>query len=511
MSLRWRLTLWSSIVLAVLIAALGVLAVFFVRYFLFENVDANLDRQTTATLSYIFQRQQQNLRGLGDEQRVDAVFYTIINAQGGIESKDRDIPINTDYFLRALDGETVIGTQTLADGSSVRVMLKRIIYHPTGEVIGVLQAATPLAYTDQILRELTLLLGLTSLVLLVLGAVGSFLLTGRAFRAVAQVTKKVNQIELSQDLSQRLPEATGDDEVSTLAKTFNRILARLEGAFDAQRRFVADSSHELRTPLTVIKSNLHLLRQTRSPVERTELLSVTEGEVSHLNRMVDDLLYMAQMQAGHDLKPVLRPVELDSLLLDVFARARPLASLKHQKLALTHEDVAATMGDRDQLQHLLLNLVDNAIKYTGDGGLITLGLWAEEGWARVEVSDNGRGIEEAELPLVFDRFFRTADARQNQRNGSGLGLAIVKSITEAHGGKIEVYSRLGEGTTFRLWLRLLASPQPARLNEHDDQPNETLASPPLREPSYAADEEMAGDARESGVTRTTTGSRTFFP
>ncbi|MEO8286798.1 MAG: HAMP domain-containing sensor histidine kinase [Chloroflexota bacterium] len=486
MSLRWRLTLWSSIVLAVLIAVLGLLAFFFVRYFLFEGVDANLDRQTTATLTYVYQRQDQNLQDLGQENRVDAVFYTIINLEGVIESKDRDIPINPDYVLQALEGDTVVKTQLLPNGGSVRVMLKPIRVRPSNRIGGVLQAATPLAYIDQVLSEMTILLSITSFALLVVGAFGSYMLTGRAFRAVAQVTKKVHQIELSQDISQRLPESGRDDEVSTLIVTFNRLLSRLQEAFEAQRRFVADSSHELRTPLTVIKSNLHLLRQTSSPSERVELLGIAEGEVARLNRMVNDLLYMAQMQAGHDLKPILSPVELDSLLLDVFARARPLTTLKHQKLTLIHEDIAATMGDRDQIQHLLLNLLDNAIKYTGEGGIITLGLWTEEGWGRIEVSDNGPGIPEAELPLVFDRFFRTQDARQTERNGSGLGLSIVKSIIDAHNGKIEVYSKIGEGTTFRIWLRIIDSPLAPELDYDVDQP-EVLPAPSIAtEPTLAS-------------------------
>lgn len=210
------------------------------------------------------------------------------------------------------------------------------------------------------------------------------------------------------------------------------------------------------------------MRQTADPEERTDLLGVTEGEVSRLNRMVNDLLYMAQMQAGHDLKPVLRSVELDSLLLDVFARARPLALLKKQKIALIHEDISATMGDRDQLHHLLLNLLDNAIKYTGEGGQITLGLWNDKEWARIEVADNGPGIAEEDVPHIFDRFFRTSDARMNQRQGSGLGLAIVKSITDSHGGKIEVYSRPNLGTTFRLWLKLIDSPQAPAFDDEFD-------------------------------------------
>jgi two-component system, OmpR family, sensor kinase len=433
----------------------------------------------------------QNLQDIGlFNNPVDAVFYTIWDDTGHIFQYDRQMPIKPDDVTLALQGQTVIDTIPLGDGSTVRVIFKPIRYTRTNQIEGVLQASTPLGYIDQLTNEITLLLSLAAVALLLIGAIGSYLLTGRAFRAVAHVNRKVNQIEMSQDLTQRLPESGSTDEIGTLVTTFNRLLARLQSAFETQRHFVADSSHELRTPLTVIKSNLYLLRQPNSAADRSELLSVTEGEVARLNRMVDDLLYMAQMQAGHDLKPVLRPVELDSLLLDVFARARPLAMLKHQKLTLIHEDIAASMGDRDQLQHLLLNLLDNAIKYTGDEGMVTLGLWSDDGWARIEVSDNGPGIAEEELPLIFERFFRTADARQNQRNGSGLGLAIVKSITDSHNGKIEVYSRLGEGTTFRLWLRLMDAPQSPSLDYEDDQPADLLPSPSAtREiqpsPSYA--------------------------
>jgi two-component system OmpR family sensor kinase len=487
MSLRWRLTLWSSLVLAIVVAVLGTLAVITVRSFLLQRVDTNLNQQTTASLlPFVTQRQEQNLQSISINinNPVDAVFYTIWDNKGQVYQYDRQMPVKPDDITLALQGQTVIDTIPLGDGSTVRVMFKPI-YNHIGQVVGVLQASTPLGYIDQVTSEITLLLGLAAVALLLIGAVGSYLLTGRAFRAVAHVNSKVNQIVMSQDLTQRLPESGSADEIGRLVTTFNRLLARLESAFETQRRFVADSSHELRTPLTVIKSNLHLLHQPNSASERSELLSVTEGEVARLNRMVDDLLYMAQMQAGHDLKPVLRPVELDSLLLDMFARARPLAMLKHQKLSLIHEDIAASMGDRDQLQHLLLNLLDNAIKYTGEEGIVTLGLWSDDGWARIEVSDNGPGIAEEDLPLIFDRFFRTADARQNQRNGSGLGLAIVKSIAESHNGKVEVYSRLGEGTTFRLWLRLMDAPQSPSLDYEDDQPAALM--PP---PSPAATSEL---------------------
>ena len=459
MSLRWRLTLLSTLTMAVVFAAFSALAVFTVRYFLYQTIDDNLDRQSRQNLNYILNHPSDSANRQNQNQ-VDAVFYTVINADGSIRSSDRQIQVSDAMFSQSLSGEVVKSTEMLPDGTRIRILMQPISSLATGEIVGVLMAATPLVIADNVQYNLTLVLVIGSVVLVILAAVGSYLLTGRTLRAVEKVTQKAHQIEISQDLSQRIPEPSSDDEVGHLVRTFNQMLARIEMSFESQRRFVADSSHELRTPLTVIRSNLHLLSRESDPAERATLMSVTEGEVSRLNRMVNDLLYIAQIQAGHDIKPVLRPVELDSLLLDTFARARSLAAVKNQKVALLHEDVATAQGDRDHLQHLLLNLVDNAIKYTPEGGTIGLGLWVEDGVARIEVTDTGPGIAEEEMPHVFDRFFRTQAARDTVRSGSGLGLSIVKSIAEAHGGTIDVSSRLGVGTTFRLRLKVSSAPAP---------------------------------------------------
>lgn len=452
MSLRLRLTLFSIAVLTVLFLAFGAITFGLVSQTLYKPIDDVLELQSTASIAYIVYRQEPDLSKIENTDPLSTVFYTVYDAYGHIFKAERTIIVPEPMVSAALSGESPKATIALKDGHRLRVLLVPIRRRPSGEIVGALQVATPLDITDQRLNELTWLLGGTSGALLVVAGLGSYFLTGRALRAVDRVTRKVRQIELSQDLTQRIPEPGSDDELGHLVKTFNQLLGRLQSAFDTQRRFVADSSHELRTPLTVIKSNMHLLRRTNDEVERAELIETTEAEVSRLNRMVNDLLYMAQMQAGLDLKPVLRPVELDSVLLDVFARARSIAAIKDQKVVLAHEDIATTSGDRDQLQHLLLNLVDNALKYTGPGGVVSLGLWSEEGWSRIEVTDNGPGIPPEDLPLVFERFYRTQDARMAERSGAGLGLAIVKSIAEAHGGRVEVFSKLGEGTTFRLWL-----------------------------------------------------------
>lgn len=468
MSLRLRLTLISTLVMAVLFAIFGTIAYFVVNDALYRPIDDVLSLRANTSVVYqmLTQGRTPDLTQFSSNDPLGSVYFTVYRQDGTVVVSERPVPTDPELVSEALEGKPVFATIPAGDGRRVRVLVTPIVDR-NGTIWGALQAASPLDITDQRLSELAWLMAGTSGVLLVIATIGSYLMTGRALHAVERVTRKVQQIELSQDLTQRLPSPGADDELGHLVTTFNGLIEKLQASFEAQRRFIADSSHELRTPITVIKSNLHLLRRAKDPTDRSELIETSEAETSRLNRMVNDLLYMAQMQAGQELKPVLRPVELDSVLLEVFARARSIATLKNQKIVLAHEDIATSTGDRDQLQHLLLNLVDNALKYTQEGGVISLGLWKEGEWARIEVTDNGPGIPSADLPNIFDRFYRTPDARVTQRSGSGLGLSIVKAIAEAHGGRVEVFSRMGEGTTFRLWL---PSPAGANASDMDDEP-----------------------------------------
>lgn len=459
MSLRIRLALLSTVVTAVLFVVFATIVFTLFKNSLYQPIDDALTAEAASTRYMFVLNQPPDLSEIQNPDPLSVVFYTFYTREGQLyENSGRPIPVSDRLVSAALDGETVKDFVVSGDGHRLRVLLTPLYYRANGQIAAVLQVSTPVDIIDRRLSDITWLLMGASGVLLLVAAAGSYLLTGRALQAVDQVTRRVQQIEFSRDLTQRLPESRTRDEIGHLVSTFNQLIERLQSALETQRRFVADSSHELRTPLTVIKSNIHLLRRSKDPAEQAELMEATEAEVSRLNRMVNNLLYMAQMEAGLDLKPVLRPVELDSILLEVFARARSIAALKNQKVVLSHEDIAATMGDRDQLQHLLLNLVDNAIKYTPEGGIVSLGLWSEGDWSRIEVTDSGPGIPEAELPHIFERFYRTQEARKSIRSGSGLGLAIAQSITEGHGGRIEVFSRLGEGTTLRLWLRKPQSP-----------------------------------------------------
>jgi len=260
-----------------------------------------------------------------------------------------------------------------------------------------------------------------------------------------------NRIASMEDLSQRIPVTTQQsDEISALALTFNQTFVRLERLFDAQRRFLADVSHEFRTPLTVIKGNVGLMRLMKSFDE--ESLTSIEMEVNRLTRLVGDLLLMAQAEVGK-LPLMLTSVEIDELLFIVYEEMKVLSAGKHDIRFGDIEPVIIT-GDRDRLKQVLLNLGSNAVNYTPEGGRITLSLKSHQKWVEIIVSDEGQGVPKEEVSRLFERFYRgeKSRTRESETAGYGLGLPIAYWIVRNHGGRIDVDTAAGKGTTFTVWL-----------------------------------------------------------
>jgi signal transduction histidine kinase len=247
-----------------------------------------------------------------------------------------------------------------------------------------------------------------------------------------------------------VPVPAAQDELQRLSVTVNELLERLQLLFDGQRRFVADVSHELRTPLAAMRGNLDILARgaARDPGLLAESIGDMRREVARLIRMTNDLLLLARREAGIELRH--EPVELESLLLEVHRELLPLAV--GVELRIGDEDQIAVVGDRDRLKQALLNLSVNALQHTPAGGSVTLSLARERECAALIVSDTGTGIAAAELPRIFDRFYRADQSRSRDRGGAGLGLAIVRWIAEAHGGAVRVASTPGVGTTFTLLI-----------------------------------------------------------
>jgi signal transduction histidine kinase len=233
---------------------------------------------------------------------------------------------------------------------------------------------------------------------------------------------------------------------------------------------LADVSHELRTPLTTIRGNLDLIE--RMGEADPESISAIQLEIERMTRLVGDLLLLARADSG-GLPLDRKPVEVDNLLFDIYRQVALLNSPVDVKLV--EVDQVTVLGDADRLRQLFLNLLENAIKYTPEGGSVELSLSKQNDWTQFEVSDTGIGIPPENLSHIFDRFYRVDKARARAHGGSGLGLSIAKWIATAHGGTIRVTSQLGEGTTFTVTLPIY-DPAPKPLVVEAKQPEKTRPS-----------------------------------
>jgi two-component system, OmpR family, sensor kinase len=313
-----------------------------------------------------------------------------------------------------------------------------------------LVVAQSLADTTNTMGRMGFFLLVSILVILILALVSGALLIRRALSPVRRVTATAQSIESSSDLGRRVGYRGPRDEIGQLATTFDRMIERLDNALKAQKSFVADASHELRGPLTVMQGNLDLLKRDLKEEDRRESLRALGAETSRMSKVVSDLLVLAELDSGQPERQ--DAVALRDMLLDAQRRARQLAG--NRQIVVGRQEDLWVKGNADKLEQVLSNLVDNAVKYTPEGGTITLSLFRQGEWACLAVADTGIGISGQDLPHIFDRFYRVDKARSKSSGGTGLGLAIVKGIVERHGGRVTVASEPGKGSTFTVWLKL---------------------------------------------------------
>jgi signal transduction histidine kinase len=281
--------------------------------------------------------------------------------------------------------------------------------------------------------------GGVGLAVLLLGSLLAWRLASRVVRPVSALTRTARSISET-DFSGRIP-AQGRDEVAQLGTTFNEMLNRLEGAFAAQRRFVDDAGHELKTPLTIVRGHLELIED--DPQDRRETLALVMDELDRMARIVDDLLLLAKHEQPDFLD--LATVEVGGLTDELHAKALGLAP---REWLLESRGRGVIVADRQRLTQAVVQLAQNAARYSEEGGPIAFGSSVADGEARFWVRDHGRGIPPEQQQLIFERFRRGQVPRRSE--GAGLGLAIVKAIAEAHSGRVELESRPGAGATFTI-------------------------------------------------------------
>jgi two-component system, OmpR family, sensor kinase len=318
-----------------------------------------------------------------------------------------------------------------------------------------LQLSVPTIAIDQSVTTMRLILTLGILAALSIAAALTLPLINVALHPLVEM-EKVSAHIAAGALSLRLEEPPAQDEIGRLARAFNSMVARLEAAFTRQKRFVADVSHELRTPLTGLGGSLEMLLLRADEGDEATARLLMRGmyaEVGRMQRLVADLLALTRLDEGR-IKLYIEAVEVAPLLKEVCEQVQGL--LQGQELCIrVPPDLPALCGDADQLRRVLLNIVENALKFTPPGGRVELVVYKDcPEFVTLEVRDTGAGIPPQDLSHVFDRFYRADSSRTRlfSQGGSGLGLSIAKELVEAHGGTITIKSLVGEGTTVTIRL-----------------------------------------------------------
>jgi heavy metal sensor kinase len=329
------------------------------------------------------------------------------------------------------------------------------------------RVGTSFAPLEADLEQVTrLLLGVGSVTLLI-SPLGGYWLAGRATRPIAQIIDTTARLHPS-TLEERLPLRGTHDELDRLSATINGFLDRIGHYLEQNREFTSNAAHELRSPLAAIQNSLEVaLNADRSPDEYRELLGEILDECGGLRSLVNQLLLLAESDAGR-LQVAEGPVELDSIVRKAYDMFLGVAEAASIDLRIAGLERCRVTGDAGRLRQVVNNLIDNAIKFTRSGGVVTVRLWYHAGdqTVRLSVRDTGSGIPAADLPLIFNRFYRGDKARQRDRasRGTGLGLAICQSIISAHDGRIEVESLIDKGTTMTVILPSAAPLAPEQVS-----------------------------------------------
>lgn len=459
-SIGARLTCWYAGIIGFTLLLLGSIAYGLLAYSLSHDVDASLEGVAKVSAA------QARMMGSPSQPRgVDELFrryfgFSPLNPSLELfDTRGRrnlhrpgppgKLPLSPRALKNALGGVATFETVKRTGPYPFRVLTMPVI--KAGRVTNLVQVGISLGNVIKTRRRFLLIMGAVLPLGLLLATAGGWILAQRVLKPVDAMTQAARRIS-GEHLAERLQEPGTGDELDRLAQTLNEMFARLDDYLRQTRQFSADAAHELQTPLTILKGEIEVaLRSPRTPAEYQEVLKSSLEEIDRISSLVAGLLLLARADRGV-LRLDLKPLELHALLAEVGAQMRLLAENHGVSLDYGVVEPALIQGDREHFKRLLLNLIDNAIKYTPPGGRVTLALSCDGDWAHLAVSDSGVGLSPEEQEQIFNRFYRAAPARSQSGGGAGLGLSIAQSLAVAHGGEIQVESTPGQGSTFTVSL-----------------------------------------------------------
>lgn len=450
--LRWRLTLWH-----LSLTALGLVGLILFSYQTLSrslraevnNTLAERARHVADAVAVIPNRPIEGVsQEATDEFRSPGVYVQIFNEEGALVARSFNLGIQQ-MHAPAADLSRVLGGESFYTSAEISGSPVQLFYQPIqreGQIVGAILVGESLAGLESTLSRLQFIYTVGAASVLLFGLVGGWALAYLGLRPVARVTQTARDIVSAEDLSHRVPYTGLADEVGALATTFNDMLTRLQAMFESQRRFLAEAAHELRTPLASMLGNVDLLATFGDdPGRRLETITALKRTGRRVSRLLDDLLLLAQAEAGWHLERHL--LALDDVVIEAYEEARQTAEAS---IKLNRCESVPVLGDPDRLRQVLTNLIDNAVKYSPSGVEVILDLQREDGWAKVQVQDSGSGIPVEDLSHIFEPFFRSRHGER--RPGAGLGLAIVRWIVHEHDGEVVIDSKAGQGTTVTLSL-----------------------------------------------------------
>lgn len=462
MPLRVRLTLWYGTALALVLIVFSVVLYAITARSLRDTVDESLEDTAMTAVRSLEERgflplinEEELLSQFPELTRIDK-FFQIFSPSGTItirspNIKQHEVPLSRTALDAAFAGQRIFESAKYPKEPPLRLISVPIMYG--GNLLYIVQVGTSMESVGETLQRFLVLLVVAIPIALAVSLAGGWFLAGRALRPVDKITLAAQRIAAG-DLSQRLSIPAAHDEIGRLAATFNNMIGRLDTSFRQIRQFTSDASHELRTPLTVMKGETDLvLRRPRLLDDYRLVLESNLEEIDRMTRIVDELLFLSRADMG-EVRVESLPVAMESLVEDIHRQAKLLAQDRNIDVLLGTVMPVVVQGDDLRLRELLLNLVENAMKYSHPDGKVEISLLNDGREARLSVTDHGIGIAPADHKKIFQRFFRTDVARGHTKKGTGLGLAICSWIAELHKGRVEVKSALGQGSTFTVVLPL---------------------------------------------------------